>query len=88
MNRHTHRHTERTVIRDRIDYAKRLRSELEDPFDAEAIKVPVTVIWGDADRLCDYALAKLREVTRTDDCSRGATDGLGTPAREGSTLPG
>ena len=42
----------------------------------------------DADRLCDYALAKLREVTRTDDCSRGATDGLGTPAREGSTLPG
>jgi pyruvate dehydrogenase E2 component (dihydrolipoamide acetyltransferase) len=40
------------VIRDRIDYAKRLRTELDDPFDPEAITVPVTVIWGDADRLC------------------------------------
>jgi pimeloyl-ACP methyl ester carboxylesterase len=45
-------HTERSVIRDRIEYAKRLRAELDDPFDAEAIKVPVTVIWGDSDRLC------------------------------------
>ena len=36
----------------RLEYAKRLRAELDDPFDAEAIKVPVSVIWGEADRLC------------------------------------
>jgi len=52
VDRFTRFHVERTVIRDRLDYAKRLRAELEDPFDADAIKVPVTVIWGEADRLC------------------------------------
>lgn len=52
VDRFTRFHVERGVIRDRIEYAKRLRPELEDPFDAAAIKVPVTVIWGDADRLC------------------------------------
>ena len=52
VDRFTRFHTERTVIRDRIEYAKRLREELDNPFDAEAIKVPVTVIWGEADRLC------------------------------------
>jgi pimeloyl-ACP methyl ester carboxylesterase len=52
VDRFTRFHTERSVIRDRIDYAKRLRAELDDPFDAAAIKVPVTVIWGESDRLC------------------------------------
>ena len=52
VDRFTRFHVERGVIRDRIDYAKRLRDELEDPFDADAIKVPVTVIWGESDRLC------------------------------------
>jgi pimeloyl-ACP methyl ester carboxylesterase len=52
VDRFTRFHVERSVIRDRIDYAKRLRDELDDPFDAEAIKVPVTVIWGESDRLC------------------------------------
>lgn len=36
----------------RIDYAKRLRSELDHPFEAERIEMPVTVLWGDRDRLC------------------------------------
>ena len=40
------------MIRERIEYAKRLRDELDEPFDAAAIKVPVSVIWGEADRLC------------------------------------
>ena len=40
------------MIRERLEYAKRLRSELDRPFDAAAIKVPVSVIWGEADRLC------------------------------------
>ena len=35
VDRFTRFHVERGVIRDRIDYAKRLRDELEDPFDAE-----------------------------------------------------
>lgn len=52
VDRFTRFHVERTVIRERIEYAKRLRAELDDPFDAAAIKVPVTVIWGEADRLC------------------------------------
>jgi pimeloyl-ACP methyl ester carboxylesterase len=63
VDRFTRFHTERTVIRDRLEYAKRLRAELGDPFDPEAIDVPVTVIWGEADRLCMPAgadeLAKL-----------------------------
>ena len=52
VDRFTRFHVDRPVIRERIEYAKRLRSELDDPFDAEAITVPVTVIWGEADRLC------------------------------------
>jgi pimeloyl-ACP methyl ester carboxylesterase len=52
VDRFTRFHVERGVIRDRIDYAKRLRDELNDPFDPELIDVPVTVIWGDSDRLC------------------------------------
>ena len=52
VDRFTRFHVERSVIRERIDYAKRLRDELDEPFDAAAIKVPVSVIWGEADRLC------------------------------------
>lgn len=52
VDRFTRFHVDRPVIRERIEYAKRLRSELDDPFDAAAIEVPVSVIWGEADRLC------------------------------------
>jgi pimeloyl-ACP methyl ester carboxylesterase len=52
VDRFTRFHVERSVIRDRIDYAKRLRAELDDPFDPDLITVPVTVIWGESDRLC------------------------------------
>jgi pimeloyl-ACP methyl ester carboxylesterase len=52
IDRFTRFHIERPVIRERIEYAKRLRPELEHPFDPSRIRVPVTVIWGDADRLC------------------------------------
>ncbi len=52
VDRFTRFHVDRPVIRERIDYAKRLRAELDDPFDGDAIKVPVSVIWGEADRLC------------------------------------
>ena len=52
VDRFTRFHVDRPVIRERIEYAKRLRPELDDPFDAERIRCPVTVIWGDADRLC------------------------------------
>ena len=31
---------------------KRVRGDLADPFDPERIKAPVTVLWGDRDRLC------------------------------------
>ena len=59
VDRFTRFHVERSVIRNRIDYAKRLREDLKDPFDADAIKVPVTVIWGESDRLCVPAGAQL-----------------------------
>lgn len=52
VDRFTRFHVERGVIRERLEYAKRLRPELDQPFDGSAIKVPVTVIWGEADRLC------------------------------------
>jgi pimeloyl-ACP methyl ester carboxylesterase len=52
VDRFTRFHVERPVIRERIEYAKRLRPELDDPFDPDRIRCPVTVIWGDADRLC------------------------------------
>ncbi|MDX6581645.1 MAG: hypothetical protein QOI10_829 [Solirubrobacterales bacterium] len=52
VDRFTRFHVDRPVIRQRIDYAKRLRDELDDPFDGDAIKVPVSVIWGEEDRLC------------------------------------
>ena len=58
VDRFTRFHVERSVIRTRIEYAKRLRAELEDPFDAGAIRVPVSVIWGEADRLCMPAAAE------------------------------
>jgi pimeloyl-ACP methyl ester carboxylesterase len=58
VDRFTRYNGERSVIRERINYAKRIRADLDNPFDAEAIKVPVTVIWGDRDRLCIPAGAK------------------------------
>jgi len=52
VDRFTRFHVERSVISERLEYAKRLRPELEEPFDAAAIKGPVIVIWGEDDRLC------------------------------------
>ena len=42
---------DRPVIAERLEYAKQLRADLAEPFDAERIEVPVHVIWGDRDRL-------------------------------------
>jgi pimeloyl-ACP methyl ester carboxylesterase len=42
---------DRPVIAERLSYAKRLRADLVEPFDATRIEVPVHVIWGDRDRL-------------------------------------
>ena len=58
IDRFTRYNVERPVIRQRIDYAKRIRADLDNPFDAGAIDVPVTVIWGDRDRLCVPAGAR------------------------------
>jgi pimeloyl-ACP methyl ester carboxylesterase len=58
VDRFTKHNADRAVLRERIDYAKRLRPELEHPFDPAKISVPVTVLWGDADRLCMPAGAK------------------------------
>lgn len=52
VDRFTRFTADRAVIRTRIDYAKRVRPNLEDPFDPERIKASVTVLWGDRDRLC------------------------------------
>jgi pimeloyl-ACP methyl ester carboxylesterase len=52
IDRFTRFNADRPVVRERLDYAKRLRSELTHPFDPERIEVPVTVLWGDRDRLC------------------------------------
>jgi pimeloyl-ACP methyl ester carboxylesterase len=59
VDRFTRFHVDRPVIRERIEYAKRLRAELDDPFDGDAIKVPVSVVWGEADRLCPAEGAEL-----------------------------
>jgi pimeloyl-ACP methyl ester carboxylesterase len=59
VDRFTRYNVERPVIRERIDYAKRIKPDLENPFDADAINVPVTVIWGDRDRLCVPAGARI-----------------------------
>jgi pimeloyl-ACP methyl ester carboxylesterase len=52
VDRFTRHNSDRAVVRQRIEYAKRLRDHLEAPFDGARIKVPVTVLWGDRDRLC------------------------------------
>jgi pimeloyl-ACP methyl ester carboxylesterase len=52
IDRFTRFNADRPVVRERLDYAKRLRSELAHPFDPEQIEVPVIVLWGDRDRLC------------------------------------
>jgi len=58
VDRFTQFNVARPDIRQRIYYAKRIRAYLENPFDADAIEVPVTVIWGDRDRLCVPAGAR------------------------------
>lgn len=50
--RFTRFNVDRGLIRERIEYAKRLRGELDNPFDPDRIEVPVTVLWGTRDRLC------------------------------------
>jgi pimeloyl-ACP methyl ester carboxylesterase len=52
VDRFTRFTAERSVIRERIDYAKRLRPDLDAPFDPEQINAPVVALWGDQDRLC------------------------------------
>lgn len=52
VDRFTRFTVDRTLIRNRLDYAKRLRPELARPFDPARIKAPVTVLWGERDRLC------------------------------------
>ena len=52
VDRFTRQHTDRSQIGRRLDYAKRLKPDLEHPFEAERIDVPVTVVWGESDRLC------------------------------------
>jgi pimeloyl-ACP methyl ester carboxylesterase len=52
IDRFTRFNADRPVVRERLDYAKRLRSELARPFAPERIEVPVIVLWGDRDRLC------------------------------------
>jgi len=55
VDRFTRFHVDRPLISERLEYAKRLRSDLADPFDGAAIEVPVNVIWGELDRLCPIA---------------------------------
>ena len=50
---------DRPVLRRRIEYAKRMRVDLADPFDPEAITAPVHAIWGELDRLCPVEGADL-----------------------------
>lgn len=52
VDRFTKHNVDRAVLRRRIEYAKRLRPELSDPFDPSKIDVPVIALWGDRDRLC------------------------------------
>ena len=59
VDRFTAHNVDRPVIKQRLDYAKRLREDLDNPFDADSIEIPVTVIWGDRDRLCVPAGARI-----------------------------
>lgn len=52
VDRFTRFNGDRKTLRRRLETAKRLGDDLEHPFDAEKIKFPVTVVWGDRDRLC------------------------------------
>jgi pimeloyl-ACP methyl ester carboxylesterase len=59
IDRFTRFMTDRAVIRERIDYAKRIRGDLRHPFDSDRIEVPVTCLWGERDRLCPVAGAEV-----------------------------
>lgn len=52
IDRFTQFNGDRAVVARRIEYVKKIRGELDHPFQADEIKVPVTVLWGDRDRLC------------------------------------
>ena len=52
VDRFTRFNSDRKTLRNRLETAKALREDLDDPFDHKAIDVPVTVLWGDRDRLC------------------------------------
>jgi pimeloyl-ACP methyl ester carboxylesterase len=55
IDRFTRFTTNRAVLRERLNYAKRIRKDLKEPFDPERIEVPVTALWGERDRLCPAA---------------------------------
>lgn len=52
VDRFTQFNGDRAVVARRIEYVKGIRGDLDNAFEADQIKVPVTVIWGDRDRLC------------------------------------
>ncbi len=52
IDRFTQFNDDRTVVARRIEYVKGIRGDLDHAFEADRIKAPVTVIWGDKDRLC------------------------------------
>ncbi len=52
VDRFTRQNLDRAEVSRRIGYAKRIRSHLADPVRRGQIDCPVTVIWGERDRLC------------------------------------
>jgi len=52
VDRFTKFNDDRRVVARRIEYVKGIRGDLDHAFEADRITVPVTVIWGDRDRLC------------------------------------
>ncbi|CAN5545367.1 alpha/beta hydrolase [soil metagenome] len=52
VDRFTRFNADRKTLRRRLETAKALGDDLDHPFEAEKITCPVTVIWGDRDRLC------------------------------------
>lgn len=52
VRRFTLHNRKRSVLRWRLEEAKRVKPELERPWDAARIEVPTTIIWGVRDLLC------------------------------------